>query len=79
MYSIVTKGDGKTCETAWPVIQISEEYFILEMVGAEIEKQSIDHEGRICDKMEVKVDDKKDIYYFEVSKVFEGHKKRWFK
>ncbi len=73
--SIVKKGDGKTCETAWPVIQIEEEYFILEMVGAKLQKQSIDNDGGLCDKMEVKVDGKKDTYYFETSKVFEGYKK----
>jgi len=73
--SIVKKGDGKTCETAWPVIQIEEEYFILEMVGAKLKKQSIDNDGGLCDKMEVKVDGKKKTYYFETSKVFEGYKK----
>ena len=75
LYSIVKKGDGQTCETAWPVIQLSEEYFILEMVGAELKKQSIDNEGGLCDKMEVKVDGKKKTYYFETSKVFQGYKK----
>lgn len=73
--SIVKKGDGQTCSTAWPVIQISEEYFILEMVGAKLQKQSIDNEGGLCDKMEVKIDGKKKTYYFETSKVFLGYKK----
>jgi hypothetical protein len=73
--SIVKKGDGTTCETAWPVIQIEEEYFILEMVGAKFKKQSINTFGGLCDKMEVKVDGKKKTYYFEISKVFEGYKK----
>jgi hypothetical protein len=72
--SIVKKGDGKTCETAWPVIQISEEYFILEMLDAKLQKQSIDNEGGLCDKMDVKVDGTKKTYYFETSKVFEGYK-----
>ena len=73
--SIVKNGDGKTCATAWPVIQIEEEYFILEMVGAKVQKQSIDNKGGLCDKMQVKVDGKKRIYYFETTKVFEGYKK----
>jgi hypothetical protein len=73
--SIVKKGDGKTCETAWPVIQIEEEYFILEMVDAKLQRQSIDNDGGLCDKMEVKVDGNKKTYYFETSKVFEGYKK----
>ncbi len=73
--SIVKKGDGQSCETAWPVIQISEEYFILEMIDAKLQKQSVNNKGGFCDKMEVKVDGKKKTYYFEVSKVFEGYKK----
>lgn len=74
--SIVKNGDGKTCSTAWPVIQIEEEYFILQMLGAELLKQSTDNTGGFCDKMEVKAEggDKK-IYFFEISKVFVGYKK----
>ena len=76
LYSIVKKGDGKTCETAWPVIQISEEYFILDVVlDAELLKQSIDNDGGLCDRMEVKADGKKKTYYFETTKVFQGYKK----
>ena len=73
--SIVSKGNGQSCETSWPVIQLSEEYFILQMVGAELKKQSIDGKGGVCDKMVVKVDGKKKTYYFETSKVFYGYKK----
>lgn len=75
LYSIIRKGDGQTCETAWPVIQLSEEYFILEMIGAELNAQSIDNEGGLCDKMKVTVEGKKKTYFFETSKVFEGYKK----
>jgi hypothetical protein len=71
--SIVKNGDGKTCATAWPVIQVEEEYFILQMLGANFEKQSIDNNGGLCDKMEVMVDGDKKTYYFETSKVFEGY------
>ncbi len=74
--SIVKNGDGKTCATAWPVIQVKEEYFILQMVGADLQKQSIDHTGGICDKMEVKTEEGENkTYYFEISLVFEGYKK----
>lgn len=73
--SIVKKGDGKTCGTAWPVIQIEEEYFILEMLGAKLQEQSVDNDGGHCDKMEVNVDGNKKTYYFEITKVFEGYKK----
>ena len=74
--SIVKNGDGKTCATAWPVIQIDEEYFILQMLGAALQKQSIDNTGGLCDKMDVQTEEgDKKTYYFETSKVFEGYKK----
>jgi len=74
--SIVNNGDGKSCATAWEVVQIEEEYFILDMLGADLKKQSIDNSGGICDKMEVKLEDgKKKTYYFGVSKVFASYKK----
>lgn len=71
--SIVKNGDGKTCATSWPVIQISEEYFILNMLGAKLKKQSVDNEGGLCDKMVVEIDGEEKTYYFEVSKVFESY------
>jgi hypothetical protein len=74
--SIVKKGDGKTCQTAWPVIQITEEYFILEMIGAKLLQQGIDNTGGVCDRMEVQTDEGKKVYYFEISKVFKGYNKR---
>ncbi|WP_028788742.1 DUF4919 domain-containing protein [Terrimonas ferruginea] len=73
--SIVKKGDGKSCATGWPVIQISEEYFILGILDAKVIKQSLHTTGGTCDKMEVKVDGEKETYYFDVIKVFEGYKK----
>jgi hypothetical protein len=74
--SIIKKGDGKTCQTAWPVIQINEEYFILQMLGAKLQKQSIDNTGGACDKMEVQTDQGKRVYYFEISMVFKGYNKQ---
>jgi hypothetical protein len=74
--SIVKNGNGKSCATAWPVVQIEEEYFILEMIGAALERQSLDDKGGLCDKMEVSTDDgKKATYYFGVEKVFEGRQR----
>jgi Domain of unknown function (DUF4919) len=73
--SIIKKGDGKTCRTAWPVIQVNEEYFILQMVGAKLRKQSIDTTGGTCDKMEVETDQGNKPYYFDISKVFKGYNK----
>ena len=77
--SIVKKSDGKTCRSGWPVIQVEEEYFILAMLGAKVRKQSIDKTGGVCDKMEVETAEGNTTYYFEISKVFEGYKKRGIK
>lgn len=74
--SIVRHGDGKSCATAWPVIQTSEEYFILSAIGAELQKQTIVHDGGVCDQMEVMVDGVEHVYYFEVSQSFEGYEKK---
>jgi Domain of unknown function (DUF4919) len=76
--SIVKNGDGKTCATAWPVIQVAEEYFILEMIGAKLLKQTIEPTGP-CDKMEGEVEGGAKTFYFGVSKVFEGYKERGIK
>ncbi len=75
MRSIVDKGDGKTCETAWPVIQVSEEYFILNIIGAKFKQQSTYTQGGFCDIMEVIVDGEEKTYYFEISKIFQGYMK----
>ena len=74
--SIIKKGNGKTCQTAWPVIQINEEYFILQMLGAKLLKQSVDNTGGLCDKMDVHTDEGNKTYYFEISKVFKGYNKQ---
>jgi len=74
--SIVKSGDGKTCSTAWPVIQIEEEYFILQMLGAQVQNQSVYSKSGLCDKMDVKTQEGDDkTYYFEISKIFEGYKR----
>jgi len=74
--SIIQNGDGKTCSTAWPVIQVSEEYFILNILGLKTQQQSLISKDGFCDQMDV-VDKNGErfTYYFDVKKVFEGHKK----
>ena len=81
LYSITKSGDGKTCETGWHVIQIEEEYFILNMIGASLQEQSLINSGKNnCDKMVVKTEeDETKTYYFEVNKVFEMESKMFGK
>lgn len=71
--SIIKSGDGKTCETGWHVTQIEEEYFILSMVGAKLQMQSITSGGKnTCDKMAVITSEgETKAYFFEANKVFE--------
>lgn len=73
--SIVHNGDGKTCASAWPVVQVREEYFVLGMLGATVKQQSIDRQGGLCDRMDVTIDGKDATYYFGVAKVFESYGK----
>lgn len=80
LYSIVRSGDGKTCETGWHVTQIEEEYFILNMLGAQLQSQSTSSGGKnACDKMVVKTEEGGATYYFEANKVFEMEKKMFEK
>jgi hypothetical protein len=37
LYSIINSGDERTCETSWKVVQIEEEYFIVNILGAELQ------------------------------------------
>ena len=74
--SIVKSGDGKTCETGWHVTQIEEEYFILNIIGAQLKSQTVSNGGKnTCDEMIAKTEDGEVTYYFEANKVFEMEKK----
>jgi hypothetical protein len=81
LYSITRSGDGKTCETGWHVTQIEEEYFILNMLSADLQSQGISSGGKnACDKMVVKTEEgETKTYYFEANKVFEQEKKHFGK
>ena len=81
LYSITESGDGKTCETGWHVTQIEEEYFVLNMIGASLQEQSISSSGKNnCDKMVVKTEEgETKTYYFEANKVFELEEKMFEK
>jgi len=56
--SILKSGDGKTCETGWHVIQIDEEYFIINVVlGVKFSGQRLVHNKKnSCDLMETKTE-----------------------
>ena len=73
--SIVKNDDGNSCANAWPVVQVREEYFVLEMIGATLKQQGIDTNGGLCDRMEVTTDEGDRVYYFDTTKVFESYKR----
>ncbi len=76
LHSIVDNGDGKTCATGWPVIQISEEYFILSMMGAKLISQSLARKDQVvCDAMEVSIEGETKEYYFDIRRIFNEYDK----
>lgn len=73
--SIVSIGDGKSCKSAWEVVAVEEEYFVLRMIGEKLKEQSVVQEGgKICDKMQV-VNEKQEptTRYFDINHVFSSY------
>jgi hypothetical protein len=62
--SIVDSGDGKTSATAFKVISVDEEYTLLNFMGADVKRQSL--QGA-CDVMETMIEGKPVTIYFDVS------------
>jgi hypothetical protein len=69
--SIVDTGDGQSCESSWIVTQLEEEYFILRMIGADFQGQSL---VNFCDEMTVKVDGVERVYFFDAYYVIQARK-----
>ena len=70
--SIVTSGDGKTPKTAYKVVSVSEEYTVLNHIGANLKKQSL---VETWDQMDVELRGKDETIYFDASVVLEGERK----
>ncbi len=70
--SITKNGAGTAIETAWPVVSIDEEYFILGMIGAVLRQQSLlQRNGRAYDAMEVTMPNGSDVvFYFDIAAFF---------
>lgn len=73
IYLITKIGNGTTCETGWHVTQIEEEYFILNMIGADLQMQSTTSGANYnCDAIKVKTEEGNiKVYYFKANKIFE--------
>jgi len=68
--SITKNGNGVSCETGYPVVQVSEEYVILAFLQVQPIKQSlIKKDGLACDQLDVKTaDGTAKTYYFDIRK-----------
>ncbi len=75
--SVVEGRDGTSCPTAWRVISIDEEYFVLRMLDARFERQSlVTDEGGICDALDAEYEGEAKTFYFDVSDVFIARKRK---
>ncbi|WP_163988214.1 DUF4919 domain-containing protein [Pyxidicoccus caerfyrddinensis] len=75
--SVVEGRDGRSCATAWRVVSVDEEYFVLRMIDAEFKQQRIVNEdGNLCDEMSVELDGEETKRYFEISDVVEARARR---
>jgi hypothetical protein len=76
LQSIIHGSDGKSCDTAWDVVSLDEEYFIMQVVGFEMHSQQPPGEHGMCDKMTGTEKGEPATYYFGVEKVFEGYRRK---
>ena len=56
--------------------KVNEEYFVLEMLGAKLIRQSIEGKGDPCDKMEVATEEGRAVHYFGIAKILQGRDRR---
>jgi len=71
--SITSSGDGKSCKTAYYVINVDEEYTVLNYMGAKTLGQSLD-DG--CDALDVELNGKRTKIYFDISGSLAATQKR---
>ncbi|HLL52840.1 MAG TPA: DUF4919 domain-containing protein [Myxococcaceae bacterium] len=69
--SVIEGGNGASCATAWKVVSVDEEYFVLRVMGARRLRQAVVKEGgNTCDALEVEREDgRRRTLYFEISEV----------
>lgn len=64
MASLAASGDGRSKDSAYKVIAVEEEYTLMNHIGAKLDQQTLQYP---CDVMEVTIDGKAEILYFDVS------------
>jgi len=73
--SILMNKDGETCETGWQIIQLSEAYFIIQMLGAEILPETEVTENNNCEQFLVKGKEQTSTIFFDIKKMQEGYQR----
>ena len=75
--ALAHSGTGKSCKDGWVVIEVPEEYFVLQMMDWKFKRQSLVHEGEnTCDLMVVEDEDGHELnVYFNVDVVFENYRR----
>ncbi|MFA5422394.1 MAG: DUF4919 domain-containing protein [Phycisphaerae bacterium] len=74
--SIVSSGDGFSPATAIKVVCVSEEYALLNELGAELKQQElVSSEQRVYDKMTCEISGKEVSFFFDVTLIFEARAK----
>lgn len=68
--SIIRHNNGKSCESTWEAAQVYEEYFILNVLGAKLEKQTLTScDKLVVDALDVNKNEEKVRYYFDVTEM----------
>ena len=72
LQSITSSGNGKTCDTAWEVVTVEEEYFILNMLGVKPNQQALSTSAsHRCDEMHINDNNGSEkTYYFNIDAMF---------
>ncbi len=72
--SIIDNRDGKSCATAWSIVNVSEQYFILDSLNCTVVKQETNTNNGICYKVIADENGFEKIYHFEATKIAEAQK-----
>ncbi|MBO7499951.1 MAG: DUF4919 domain-containing protein [Fibrobacterales bacterium] len=75
--ALVNSGTRKSCKNGWVVIDVDEEYFVMNMAGWRPKRQQlVNEDGHTCDLMKVEDEDGREFnVYFNVDVVFENYRR----
>lgn len=77
LQSIVSSGDGRSCAHAWNAVTVDEEHFVLRMIDAKLQRQSVATEGdKVCDRLDITdVAGQPSTYYFDITAMLSAENK----